>query len=112
MAAVKYDLELEAGASFSLDFVYKDTDGDPIPLTGWTAQAMVRRSALEADDVDPLVDVEPVVTGAEGRVTLALTPEQTRAASRGEVWALEITDGTEVVRLAHGRVRVSPEVVR
>jgi hypothetical protein len=113
MSAVKYDLELEAGASFAVTFTYLQADGvTPVPLTGWTARAMIRTSAQDTS-VEPLVDVAPTINTGTGEVALNLTAAQTRAALGGNAWALELTasGGEPVVRLAHGKVLVSPEVV-
>lgn len=113
MSALTYHLELEAGASYSATFLYRQADGvTPVNLTGWTALAQIRRSAYDSS-TEPLVEVVPDITPLTGQVVLALTSEQTRAAVDGGAWALELTNtgGEPVIRLAHGRVKVSPEVV-
>lgn len=112
MSALHYDLELEAGASYSTTFLYRQADGTtPVDLTGYTAQAMIRRNAYSTDAA--LVTVTPEITPLTGEVVLILTAAQTRAALDGGAWALELTasGGEPVIRLAHGRVKVSPEVV-
>ena len=111
MSAARYDLDLEAGASYAVTFEYKTAAGVAIDLTGYTAQAMIRQTAT--DEGTPLVDVAPAITPATGTVLLTLTPEQTRAALKGTAWALELTHagGAPVIRLAGGRVKTSPEVV-
>jgi hypothetical protein len=38
MAASKYDFSIEQGTSFKLSLIYKDTDRNPIDLTGWCAR--------------------------------------------------------------------------
>lgn len=38
MAASKYDFSIEQGTSFKLSLIYKDTDRNPINLTGWCAR--------------------------------------------------------------------------
>lgn len=113
MTALRYDLELEAGASYSVTFLYRQPDGvTVIPLTGYTALAQIRTSPYDTA-TEPLVEVVPDITALTGEVVVALTAEQTRAAVNGAAWALELTHsgGEPVVRLAHGRVKVSPEVV-
>ena len=35
MSAGIYDFKIEQGVSFTLSLVYKDSNGDPIDLTGW-----------------------------------------------------------------------------
>jgi len=38
MAAGKYDFAIEQGTSFRISFIYKDSNGNPINLTGWCAR--------------------------------------------------------------------------
>lgn len=111
MSAVRYTLAVEAGATYARDFIYTDPNGDPIDLSDYTAKAQIR----ETPSSEPaLVDVAPAIDGPAGKVSLVLTAVQTRAAVRGEVWALELrhTSGEPVIRLAGGPVEISPEVVR
>jgi hypothetical protein len=45
MAAGKYDFVIEQGTSFKLSFIYKDSLGQPINLTGWCARLTWKTSA-------------------------------------------------------------------
>lgn len=38
MSAAQYDFKIEQGSSFSLSFIYKDSSGNPVNLTGWCAR--------------------------------------------------------------------------
>lgn len=38
MSAGKYDFSIEQGSSFTLSFIYKDGDNNPVDLTGWCAR--------------------------------------------------------------------------
>jgi hypothetical protein len=38
MSAGKYDFSIEQGSSFTLSFIYKDEDKNPVDLTGWCAR--------------------------------------------------------------------------
>ena len=38
MGAAQYDFYIEQGSSFRISFVYKDSEGNPVPLTGWCAR--------------------------------------------------------------------------
>lgn len=38
MSAGKYDFSIEQGSSFTLSLVYKDSNGNPVDLTGWCAR--------------------------------------------------------------------------
>lgn len=44
MSAGKYDFNIEQGSSFTLSLVYKDSDGNPVNLTGWCARLVWRTS--------------------------------------------------------------------
>lgn len=111
--AAKYDLYIDQGATFNRDFIYKDSDGNVQDLTDYTAQMQIRRSPGSSGD--PLLDVNPTVTGAEGKVTLTLTDEQTQGlpAPFEGYYDIEIeSPGGAVTRLVQGRVLVDPNVTR
>lgn len=38
MSAGLYDFSIEQGSSFTLSLIYKDSDGNPVNLTGWCAR--------------------------------------------------------------------------
>lgn len=38
MSAGNYDFKIEQGTSFTLSLVYKDSQGNPVNLTGWCAR--------------------------------------------------------------------------
>ena len=38
MGAANYDFSIEQGSSFTINFIYKDADGNPVNLTGWCAR--------------------------------------------------------------------------
>jgi DUF4097 and DUF4098 domain-containing protein YvlB len=38
MRAATYDFDIEQGSSFTLSFIYKDSNGNPVDLTGWCAR--------------------------------------------------------------------------
>jgi hypothetical protein len=38
MSAAQYNFSIEQGSSFSLSFIYKDSSGNPVNLTGWCAR--------------------------------------------------------------------------
>lgn len=45
MSAGKYDFSIEQGTSFTLSFVYKDSSGNPVNLTGWCARLVWKTSS-------------------------------------------------------------------
>jgi len=48
MAAGKYDFSIEQGSSFRIDFIYKDSDKQPVNLTNWCAQLIWKTERYEA----------------------------------------------------------------
>ena len=109
--AANYGLEIEAGATFSLEFEYKNDDGTLFDFTGWTAKAQIRQtpSAATAVEITTAINAEISV------ITISLTATQTSGLTfPNYVWAMELTEtaSARVTRLVEGAVRVSPEVVR
>lgn len=114
MAAAAYDIEVEAGASFSMTFAYRDAAGDPVPLSGWSARFQVRESVRAAGE--PVFEQDPMpFDDVTSMVTLTLTAAETAAFSRSSyAYGIELAhpSGEPVIRLAQGKFKVSAEVVR
>lgn len=116
MTAVKYDLELEAGASWSLGVRYllpPDADGlraSAIP-EGWIATLQFRR---HPNDVTTLISYHPSINYDDGAFTMYLSAAQTRSLPVKCVWGVEVAhpDGDPAVRLIEGTCSVSMEIVR
>lgn len=47
MSAAKYDFSIEQGTSFRLAFIYKDSNGNPIDLTGWCGRLIWKTNQNE-----------------------------------------------------------------
>jgi carbohydrate-binding DOMON domain-containing protein len=108
--AANYGLEIEAGATFSLELEYKNEDGTLFDFTNWTAKAQIRQTPSAAS----ALEITTAINAATSVITISLTATQTSTLTAPNyVWAMELTktDGT-VIRLVEGAVRVSPEVVR
>lgn len=114
--ARRYDLKIDQGADFDLTVTWRDSNGTPIDLTGYTAALQIRRT-VDAPD-PPLVDLANgsgiTLGGVAGTVDIAVPAADTRDFQPGGgVWDLELTSpGGVVTRLLQGRVKVSPEVTR
>ena len=109
--AANYGLEIEAGATFSLEFEYKNDDGTLFDFTGWTAQAQIRQTPTAAS----AVEITTAINAETSVITISLTATQTSSLTFANyVWAMELTETatSRVIRLVEGAVRVSPEVVR
>lgn len=106
MSAGRYDIVIEQGAGFRLAITWKDSEGKPVNLTGYTAKAQVRAShkASAALLTFTTADASIVLGGAAGTIVLEADHEATEALARGGVWDLKLTPpGKEPVRLLEGR---------
>jgi hypothetical protein len=75
MTGAKLDIQILAGITLGpIELKFKDKNGDPVDLTGWSAWAQVRKTYLGAI----IHDLSPSITDAEqGVVTISQTDEQT-----------------------------------
>lgn len=113
--AAQLDLEIEAGATFTLDLDVATEAGAVIDLTGYTARMMIKRSTAETAALLELTTANGriAITTATGLVTLVLTAIETAELTtwtRG-VYDLELVSaGGVVTRLAEGAVTILAEV--
>ena len=109
-------MTIEQGATFSRVITWEDSEGTPINLTDYTAEAQVRRTY--ASDSELVAMTATITDAGAGEITLGLTAEQTEALPENStssvyVWDLELTSsGGQVTRLLQGTVRVSPEATK
>ena len=110
-------------ATFNAVTVLRDSNGDPVDLSGYKALMHIRR---EIEDADPVFTLSSETTpdpgielgGATGSITLYLSPAQTAAPvvqSDGEMWVhdllLEAPSG-QIDRTYQGTIIVVPAVTR
>lgn len=60
-------------STYSLPILYKDSDGNPINITGATAKFELRRSLYST----PVVSVNATIVGSTGSITFKVTPTDT-----------------------------------
>ncbi len=116
--AGRYDLHIDQGSTFTRTFIYKNSDGTPIDITGYTPSLMIRRSHNAAGE--PIYDdtsaagTLTIPTGTDGKIELTMTDEDTAAmpAPTEAVWDLEIDLAGVITRIVEGAVFVSPNVTR
>lgn len=106
---IPYHLHIQAGSTYARDFIYTNSDSSVADLDGFDALFQVRPSASSSELVLELV---PSIDVATGKVSLVLTPEESASVATGQVYAIELSDGTVTLRLSEGQLVVSPEVVR
>ena len=124
MAAGKYSFIIEQGSTYQSELVYKDSAGEPIDLTDYSAKMQIRpnpgsttlyltlSSSIGPDgsglNLNGLNGTTPKTSGSIGIIISAyssslLTFDQA-------VYDLELYSGSFVTRIIEGRVQLSKEV--
>lgn len=124
MAAGKYSFIIEQGSTYQSELVYKDSAGEPIDLTDYSAKMQIRpspgsttlyltlSSSIGPDgsglNLNGLDGSKPKTSGSIGIIISAyssslLTFDQA-------VYDLELYSGSFVTRIIEGRVQLSKEV--
>lgn len=114
MAAAKYNLYVEQGTTFSKTITWKDSVGNPIDLTGYSAELQIRASVESTTTFLSLTSTAGITLQPAGLISILITPAQTRTINaRKGIYDLELTaPGGTVRRLLEGKVTFSPEVTR
>ena len=110
-----YNLLIKKGETFTLSLVWKDSAGNQIDLTSYTAKMQVREGVSSTTTILDLSTAtgEIVLGGATGTIDITVSAVNTSAiAGSSGVYALEMDLGGVVTRLLEGNVTFSPEVVR
>lgn len=115
MAAGTYNITCEQGATLNLVLTWRNPDGSPIDVTGYTAKMQVRASKADSTALLTLQTGSGITLGgAAGTITLNASASATGGIDAGGyVYDLEMTssDGT-VTRLIEGAFTVSGQVTR
>jgi len=113
MSAARYNLIIDQGSDFALEFIVKES-GSAKDLTGYAARAQIRPTAASSTLTETFNCT--IATPANGTIRANLTNVETAAITAGRyVYDLEMytTGGTEIVtRLLQGDVTVTAEVTR
>lgn len=118
--AKQYDLTFYQGANFYYEFVYKDSAGTAIDLTGYTARMHIRTQiSADATVIDiSTVSGEIVIDEAAGKITINVPATDTESIELNHteqewVYDLELVDSSGFVqRILEGKVFAYPEVTR
>ena len=113
MAAANYDLYVEQGATFELSIVWKDDEGTPIDITGYSARLQIRKT-YTSDPVISLTNGDGITLGGvTGSIDILIDADATEAIEirRGR-YDLELEFAGVVTRLIEGVVEISREVTR
>lgn len=124
MAAGKYNIVIEQGATYDITIAYKDSNSNPIDLTGYGARMQIRPSIGSTTSYLCLSSsVQPDGTGLSFSGSNGTTPP-TSGSIRvyisavtsslltfdQAVYDLEIASGSIVTRILQGNVKLSKEV--
>jgi len=108
--ATKANLVVDQGATFSTDLTLEDENGNPISLTGYTANSQMRKWYTSSNVAAVFTTA---INLANAIITLSLTSDQTGNLDYGRyVYDVEISNGTTVSRVVEGIVTVTPQVTR
>ena len=116
--AVTFNTTIDQGADWFLNFQYKNPNGTPIILTGYSAALQIRTSPLAKTAVLTLESPSDgiVITANTGTIAVHATAAQTATITNGKyAYDLEITSPAPentVTRLVQGTIEVSPQVTR
>lgn len=116
MKPARITLEIWQGATWRQDFVWKDSAGALLNLTGYTARMQIRPALASSIKLADLTTENGGIAlgGAAGTIVLTLTAAQTAAiTAESGVFDLELVSPTgDVTRLMEGPVIISFEVTR
>lgn len=124
MSAGKYNLYIEQGTTFNLEVQYKDSEGNPVDLTGYGACMQIRPSAGSPTIyLDLSSSLNPDGTGlnfsgssnnkppTSGSIAIYISAATSSMLTFGQaVYDLEVFSGSYTTRLIEGGVRLSKEV--
>jgi hypothetical protein len=109
-----YNFTLDQGSTWTLQIVYNDSNGNPVNLTGYTAEMQIRRK-FDSDTAVLTISTSNggiTITGPTGTLDLIATDEQADIDAGLYVYDLELSIGGVRTRLIQGTVTVSGEVTR
>lgn len=115
MSAGIYNDTIDQGATYTLVVVYKDDNGTPINLNGFSAYMQLRENydSTVADLTLTTANGGISINGALGEITITATATQTAALiSDFYLYDLELVNGSSVTRLLQGQLTVNSEVTR
>ena len=106
--ALKTNITIDQGTTFTYTFAVTDTNGDPVDLSGYTANSQMRKSYSSSNATTF------TCATSTGAVVISLTANQTANVVAGRyVYDVELTSANgAVTRHVEGIVTVTPQVTR
>jgi hypothetical protein len=108
--ATKANLVIDQGTTYTTDLNLTDENGDPLVLSGYTANSQIRKHYTSSNSVAFSVSIN----AAAGVITLSLSANQTANMTSGRyVYDVELADASNSIsRIVEGIVTVTPQVTR
>lgn len=108
--AIKANLIIDQGTTYSTDLQLTDDNGDVVNLASYSAAAQIRKTYTSSSATTFTVSIGE----STGVVTLSLTANQTSNIASGRyVYDVELTSpGGVVSRIIEGIVTVTPQVTQ
>lgn len=108
--AIKANLIIDQGSTYSTILNLTDDDDAVINLTGYVGTAQIRKHYTSSANTPFTVTISPL----DGTVALSLTANQTSNLVAGRyVYDVELTNASGIVsRVVEGIVTVTPQVTR
>lgn len=109
----KYNMICAQGATFSKRLTWS-IDGDPVDLTGYTAEMQAREKYSSPNAIFTLSTGDGSITlDNQGNIDLLIDSSDTEnIVAKEYVYDLELNSGAEVYRIIEGKFIVTPEVTR
>ena len=109
--AARADIIIDQGTTFSTVVTVTDTDGDVVDLTGYSANAQIRKHHTSSSVTKTFTIANG---GTNGQLTLSLPFSNTAAITAGRyVYDVEVESGSGTrSRVVEGIVTVTPEVTK
>lgn len=109
----KYNMICAQGATFSKRLTWS-IDGNPVDLTGYTAEMQAREKYSSPNAIFTLSTSDSsIVLDDEGNIDILINSSVTEEIIAKEyVYDLELNSGSEIYRIIEGKFIVTPEVTR
>lgn len=108
--ATSKNLTIDQGSTFSESVTYKDTNKNPVSLSGYDVQGMMRKSYYSTNAI---VFTSTVTDAANGNVNISLNFNQTSNIAAGRyVYDVRANTANTAVRIQEGIITVNPGVTK
>ena len=115
MTAARWNPIIEQGVTFTRVLTWKDSNGTPIDLTGYTARMQLRKTIESSVAAVSLTTENGGIDLGDAAGTITITIAATATANLIEseyAYDLELISGSIVKRPVQGKITISKEVTR